>query len=539
MRFAQALARRLARAQRRAPARAACARFADAPGAAARARTGRSAGTRRRAGASSSGQHFSRALDRPPRLHRHLALDRPRARGDRGDAHQPRPPGREAQPLRAAPGRARPRSWRPSRPEAMSEAPRHVHFVAIGGTGMGSLAGLLQARGLRRHRLGRDALPADEHAARAAGASRCTQGFRAEHVLERPAGSRRDRQRRARRTTPRRARRSTTGCATARSRTRSTSSRSAGKHSVVVAGHARQDDDHEPARVAAARGRARSVAAGRRRRRELRRQLPRGQGEHFVVEGDEYDTAFFDKTPKFLHYRARTLLLTSVEFDHADIYRDLEHVKQRVPHAGGAAARGRHARRGARRRRTSRDVAAAAPCRVVGYGVGEARRGGARRLARARARRPTPGGTRFELVARRARSRGAAALAAPRPRTTSRTRSARSPPCDGARRAARGGARRAAALPRREAPPGGARRGARRHRARRLRAPPDGGARDARRRCARATRAAASSPSSSRAPTPAGARVFQRDYAEALRRGGPRRRRRACRRRRSTAPPAR
>jgi UDP-N-acetylmuramate: L-alanyl-gamma-D-glutamyl-meso-diaminopimelate ligase len=50
-----------------------------------------------------------------------------------------------------------------------------------------------------------------------------------------------------------------------------------------------------------------------------------GQGAHFVVEGDEYDTAYFDKGPKFLHYRARTAMLTSVEFDHADIYRDMEH----------------------------------------------------------------------------------------------------------------------------------------------------------------------------------------------------------------------
>ena len=47
-----------------------------------------------------------------------------------------------------------------------------------------------------------------------------------------------------------------------------------------------------------------------------------GQGAHFVVEGDEYDTAFFDKGSKFLHYRPRTLILTSVEYDHADIFRD-------------------------------------------------------------------------------------------------------------------------------------------------------------------------------------------------------------------------
>ena len=50
-----------------------------------------------------------------------------------------------------------------------------------------------------------------------------------------------------------------------------------------------------------------------------------GKGPFVVVEGDEYDTAYFDKGPKFLHYRARTALLTSVEFDHADIYRDLAH----------------------------------------------------------------------------------------------------------------------------------------------------------------------------------------------------------------------
>jgi UDP-N-acetylmuramate: L-alanyl-gamma-D-glutamyl-meso-diaminopimelate ligase len=47
----------------------------------------------------------------------------------------------------------------------------------------------------------------------------------------------------------------------------------------------------------------------------------------FIVEGDEYDTAFFDKGPKFLHYFPDGLILTHVEFDHADIYTDLEAVK--------------------------------------------------------------------------------------------------------------------------------------------------------------------------------------------------------------------
>ncbi len=53
-----------------------------------------------------------------------------------------------------------------------------------------------------------------------------------------------------------------------------------------------------------------------------------GAGEFFVVEGDEYDSAFFDKGPKFLHYRPQALVLNAVEFDHADIYRDLEQVKE-------------------------------------------------------------------------------------------------------------------------------------------------------------------------------------------------------------------
>jgi UDP-N-acetylmuramate: L-alanyl-gamma-D-glutamyl-meso-diaminopimelate ligase len=49
--------------------------------------------------------------------------------------------------------------------------------------------------------------------------------------------------------------------------------------------------------------------------------------KHFVIEADEYDTAFFDKGPKFLHYFPDAVVLTSVEFDHADIYADLEAVK--------------------------------------------------------------------------------------------------------------------------------------------------------------------------------------------------------------------
>ena len=52
-----------------------------------------------------------------------------------------------------------------------------------------------------------------------------------------------------------------------------------------------------------------------------------GSEPEFILEGDEYDTAFFDKGPKFLHYFPDAVILTSVEFDHADIYRSLDEVK--------------------------------------------------------------------------------------------------------------------------------------------------------------------------------------------------------------------
>ena len=48
----------------------------------------------------------------------------------------------------------------------------------------------------------------------------------------------------------------------------------------------------------------------------------------FVIEGDEYDSAFFDKRSKFIHYRPRVLILNNLEFDHGDIFRDLEDISR-------------------------------------------------------------------------------------------------------------------------------------------------------------------------------------------------------------------
>ena len=55
-----------------------------------------------------------------------------------------------------------------------------------------------------------------------------------------------------------------------------------------------------------------------------------GGGEEFIIEGDEYETAFFDRGPKFLHYHPDELILTSLEFDHADIYPDLASIAKQV-----------------------------------------------------------------------------------------------------------------------------------------------------------------------------------------------------------------
>jgi UDP-N-acetylmuramate: L-alanyl-gamma-D-glutamyl-meso-diaminopimelate ligase len=73
-----------------------------------------------------------------------------------------------------------------------------------------------------------------------------------------------------------------------------------------------------------------------------------GSGKYFVVEADEYDTAFFDKRSKFVHYAPRTLILNNLEFDHADIFPDLasierqfHHLVRTVPRSGRIIVNGR------------------------------------------------------------------------------------------------------------------------------------------------------------------------------------------------------
>lgn len=95
-----------------------------------------------------------------------------------------------------------------------------------------------------------------------------------------------------------------------------------------------------------------------------------GGGEMFVIEGDEYDTAWFDKRPKFLLYRPYYAILTSVEFDHSDIYRDIRAVEDAFRRfAGLLPEKGMLLVCGDDPRAVS--VAGDARCRVATYGQGD------------------------------------------------------------------------------------------------------------------------------------------------------------------------
>jgi UDP-N-acetylmuramate: L-alanyl-gamma-D-glutamyl-meso-diaminopimelate ligase len=95
-----------------------------------------------------------------------------------------------------------------------------------------------------------------------------------------------------------------------------------------------------------------------------------GDGKHFIVEGDEYDTAFFDKRSKFIHYVPDTVIINNIEFDHADIFEDLEAVKKAfrqliavVPRNGTIVANSDDA--------NVRELVANAFSKVLTFGFGE------------------------------------------------------------------------------------------------------------------------------------------------------------------------
>jgi UDP-N-acetylmuramate: L-alanyl-gamma-D-glutamyl-meso-diaminopimelate ligase len=245
---------------------------------------------------------------------------------------------------------------------------RRVHFIAIGGTGMGSLAGLLKARGIRVTGSDRALYPPMSTALERWQIP-VHEGFDPEHVLgEKPdlvvIGNA------VRPDNPEARAAIDAGIPYLSFSDALYRHAIEGKHPVVVSGtHGKTTVTSLIATLLLETGREPSFLVGG-IAGNFDTSFREASGEHFVVEGDEYDTAFFDKTPKFLHYGARTLVLTSVEFDHADIYRDLEHVKEafrglvaQMPRDGVIVA--------ALERETVREVVKDAPCRVVGYGLDE------------------------------------------------------------------------------------------------------------------------------------------------------------------------
>ena len=113
-----------------------------------------------------------------------------------------------------------------------------------------------------------------------------------------------------------------------------------GKHSIVVTGtHGKTTTTSLMAWLLEAAGRDPSMVVGG-IPVNFNQNYKLGAGAEFVIEGDEYNTAFFDKGPKFLHYGANTLIVNNIEFDHADIYPDLAAIVEAFRKAVCAVAPG-------------------------------------------------------------------------------------------------------------------------------------------------------------------------------------------------------
>lgn len=245
----------------------------------------------------------------------------------------------------------------------------HIHLIAICGVGMAPLAGLLQSRGYRVTGSDENAYPPMSNYLASLGIE-VLSGYREERLKKRPGLV-------------------VVGNAVSRTNPEVQAVLNLGvpyisfpqalgqfligsKRSIVVVGtHGKTTTTALMAWVLAKAGWDPSFFAG---------GIPinfdggfkQGGGDWVVLEGDEYDSAFFDKGPKFLHYKPEKVVLTSLEFDHADIYRDLEHLKdafrrlvEMIPPSGTLLVCNEYG--------AARDVSAPARCPVIFYGGGEPR----------------------------------------------------------------------------------------------------------------------------------------------------------------------
>ncbi len=201
--------------------------------------------------------------------------------------------------------------------------PRRIHLVGVAGTGMGSFAGMLKAAGYEVTGSDENVYPPMSHMLEAWGIKALTPYSPQNLDVAKPdlviIGNV--------------IRRVNVEATAVRERKIPQMSFPAAlgslflskRHSIVVAGtHGKTTTSSLMGHVLASAGRDPTFLVGG-VTQNYSGNYRLGKGPHFVVEGDEYDTAYFDKGPKFLHYQPRTLILTSVEFDHADIYRDLAH----------------------------------------------------------------------------------------------------------------------------------------------------------------------------------------------------------------------
>ncbi|MBP1685228.1 MAG: UDP-N-acetylmuramate [Deltaproteobacteria bacterium] len=201
---------------------------------------------------------------------------------------------------------------------------RRIHLIAICGVGMSALAGMLKQRGYQVSGSDENVYPPMSTVLERLGIA-IRQGFGAANLADRPdlvvVGNK------VSRTNPEVEALLASGLPYVSFPQALAELFLADRHPLVVAGtHGKTTSTALLAWVFEQAGRDPSLMVGG-EALDFQGNYKLGAGPEFVVEGDEYDTAFFDKGPKFLHYRPQALLLTAVEFDHADIYRNLTQVK--------------------------------------------------------------------------------------------------------------------------------------------------------------------------------------------------------------------
>lgn len=201
---------------------------------------------------------------------------------------------------------------------------RHIHCIAIAGVGMATLAAMLKARGYRVTGSDQEIYPPMSDFLAQADIP-VIQGYQGENLSPAPdlvvVGNA------VSRTNPEVAALLTTNIPYISFPQAVGAFFLADKRPLVVAGtHGKTTSTALLAWVLAQAGRSPGLLVGG-ISRNFGQGYCLGSGRDFVIEGDEYDSAFFDKGPKFLHYRPQAVLLNAIEFDHADIYQDLDHIK--------------------------------------------------------------------------------------------------------------------------------------------------------------------------------------------------------------------